>query len=167
MSKNSTIDVFIARMETALAALDAHERSEIVMETRSHLLERTAEGKLDETLQELGEPELYARQFLPEAPDSGTQPPLSALLIRFGVFAVCALLGLLSSAISVSKTMNPEEIGLWLSTEGDFFVLGRFSGSDPAIYDALGPTFLPVFILITAACSIIGYAQLKWLSKNR
>ncbi|HET7456644.1 MAG TPA: hypothetical protein VFJ74_03250 [Gemmatimonadaceae bacterium] len=84
----AALEAYLERLDAALAGAPASERREILLETRSHVLERTErspERTVAEVLAELGTPTEYARQFLADdlvesstTAASGARPTASA-----------------------------------------------------------------------------------------
>ncbi|HZF66926.1 MAG TPA: hypothetical protein VEZ47_02695 [Gemmatirosa sp.] len=65
------LERYLARVAAALHALPPTEREEILLETRSHVVEQTGRSPargVEDVLAELGEPQAYAHQFLAEQP---------------------------------------------------------------------------------------------------
>jgi hypothetical protein len=68
------LDAYLSALDAALAGVSAAERRDILLETRSHVLERTARAPgrpVGAVLAELGPPDAYARQFLTTAAAPG------------------------------------------------------------------------------------------------
>lgn len=180
---DARLDAYLARLEAELAPLPAQERREILLETRSHLLERTAgapTGSGDAVLAELGSPEAYARQFLPHAdeperpagapatiarlatgPWTGL-PVLFVVMVAYGIAAGTFLLG-------VWKLVEPRATGLFVSHAGG----GRsvmLVVSDPRAAegrDVLGYWFVPIAILISVSIHLAMSALLRRVHRHR
>jgi hypothetical protein len=74
---SAALEDYLARLEAALAAVPAAERREILLETRSHVLEQASRSPargVAAVLAELGPPESYARQFVGDEPHATTAP---------------------------------------------------------------------------------------------
>jgi hypothetical protein len=131
----SGLDRYLSRLEAELGAVPPSDRREILLETRSHVLDRTSRSpsrSVEEVLAELGAPEEYARQFLrdeepapPAAPRLGTLHRLARLaaggwrtlpLLSF-VLASYAI-AVFAFAIGFWKLVEPDATGLWINDFG-------------------------------------------------
>jgi len=164
----------------------AEERREILLETRSHVLERTARAPapVEAVLAELGPPEAYARQFLADAeppadaapatpaPDvvqgfarlaTGRWTALPLLLVVVTGYAFALLLFLLA----VSKLLEPDTTGLYLSDARGrpaFLIVW----SDPGFggREVLGHLFAPLALAIAAALHLLLRALLRRVARR-
>lgn len=165
-----TPEAWLRRLEWALGSLPAVERTEIVREARSHLEERSANGRDGtDVLAAMGTPEDYARGFLDEyelarALGDGTVSGLMAAAgqrmhrsaVALGAFVGVLLLGLLGASALLTALMHfldPDHWGLWLSSR--MLLLGQVD--DPAeARELLGAGIYPFAAIIVAVCWAAG-----------
>lgn len=130
MTPEAYRDHYLRRLRWALQPLPEEDRGEIVAETRSHFLDREAQGVAVEAIAaELGEPEVYARGFLENyeistALAGGSVPRMLATASRWlgrGVvaslgFFLVLLLYLLAGSwglVALLKPVFPDRVGFW------------------------------------------------------
>lgn len=83
MEDKKALDNYLARLEKCLGPISITERSEIVVEIKSHIedtLEAHAEETLDSVLKSLGEPEIVANKYLLERGLRPQKPPRSPMI---------------------------------------------------------------------------------------
>lgn len=169
---------YLERLGAALAGAPPAERREILLETRSHVLERAGRSpaeRVEDVLAELGAPEAYARQFLPDAvaapaplPDNG----LSAVARLAGggwaalpaLFGVATVYGVAALALFMAawELRQPETVGLWIGTgpEGRRILLGsNLSGRN--MREVLGGSLVPLALLVAATIHLAVSALLR------
>ncbi|MFN2566744.1 MAG: hypothetical protein ABR499_17240 [Gemmatimonadaceae bacterium] len=131
--QSPALDRYLVRLEAELRNVPPADRREILLETRSHVLERTSRApsrSVKEVLAELGPAEEYARQFLPDSEPQQTDRPgvlrgiaylatgrwttLPLFFVVIGAYAVAAL----AFAIGVWKLVEPNATGLWITDLG-------------------------------------------------
>ena len=178
----SALDAYLSRLETRLAALPAAERREILLETRSHVLERTEREPsrpIADVLAELGTPERYATQFLPAdhaAPAQRTTALGAIARLASGRWTSLPLLLLVVTAYSVAVLMLllalwklnlPAEVGLWIDHgEGGrrSFFFGATDGAPPPKgREVLGYWIVPMLLLLATTIHLIMSALLRRL----
>lgn len=155
---------YARRLDAGLKRLPAEERERIVLEIRSHLVERAAGGALDASLAALGRPEHLARTFVEDhqmttalarsspAPllltvlDRATRS-VAAAVIGFGALSLY-LLSFAFALVAVLKPLFPEHVGFWLEP----LKFGAFVGDSPASPELLGWKIIPVALGLAAAC---------------
>ncbi|MBN2675956.1 MAG: DUF1700 domain-containing protein [Alphaproteobacteria bacterium] len=66
--KDKSLDIYLNKLDKALEGLDASQRSELILEIKSHILEKAeaSKKKIPEILKEFGTAELFAKRFLKE-----------------------------------------------------------------------------------------------------
>ena len=178
------LESYLARVETALASLPPAERREILLETRSHVLERAERrsGSTGDVLAELGAPEDYAQQFLP-ATDPAPEPEPSALggLARLAegkwtslplLFAIVSAyaVAVIATLLALSKLAEPDATGLWISQSGGGHRSFYLVASDPSHAndrEILRPWFVPIMLLIALTVHLAMSALLKRLARGR
>lgn len=166
--QSTTLDAYLRRLDSALARVPAAERREILLETRSHVVEqarRAPARSVADVLADLGEPEAYAHRFMDEEAPPPPRGPvalrgigrlatggwrsLPALLLVLAGYAVVALALLLA----VVKLVSPDSIGVWvLEVEG--VRRSRFAGvtTEPqAGREVLGLTLVALLLLVAGA----------------
>ena len=167
--RGSPLESYLSQLEAELAAVSSDDRREILMETRSHVLERTqrmTHGDVAHVLSELGPPERYARQFLPDASTEPMPSPHGTLLQRLlgvatrgwhtlplfllvvgGYF--CAALAFL---LAIGKIVEPNATGLFVDhANGRRQISFVWSEPNPRGRDVLGLWFVPIMFGISVA----------------
>ena len=178
------LETYLGRLEAALAALPAEERREILLETRSHVLERARRAParaLPDLLAELGPPEAYARQFLPDETPPGQATPRARrgsttlaglaelttrgwrglpLLLVFG--AAYALAGIVLLFV-LGELVDPIGTGVFVDPRPDgtsrIHVLVSSDGAPGR--DVLGRWLLPIALAITGVIHLVVRASLR------
>jgi hypothetical protein len=124
------LDRYLARLEAELRNVPLADREEILLETRSHVLERTSRSpsrSVEDVLSELGPPDAYARRFFPEADPEPVGRPvvlggiarlatgpwmtIPLFVVVIGAYAVATAAFL----IAVWKLVEPNATGLWIT----------------------------------------------------
>lgn len=157
MTNEAQIDQYIRELGRSLESLRSHDRQEILLETRSHLHERSATGRLDEAFAAMGPAEVFAAGYCAHDGTANRAAPVGAkpLLLRFGVAAIALLLAVPCVFAFLMEIASPAEFGLWISTEDDFYVLGKHAGDNPLIRDAMGALMLPVSGLLSLLFAVV------------
>lgn len=167
----AALEAYLARLRAELAGVPAAERQEILLETRSHVLERTgrppARG-VDEVLAELGPPAEYARQFLPEVEAAPPHRPgtlgglawlatgrwtalplLFAVVLAYGVAAFTFL-------FAVSKLLEPNATGVYTSdAQGRRGLMIVWSDPTHGGHEVLGMWLVPLALLVSLAIHLL------------
>jgi hypothetical protein len=157
----------------ALARLPEEERREIVLEIRSHILDRCEGGSgvpFEDVERELGASEDLARRFRDSyevsaalATGSGRRMLGAAGLILgrsvrtfagFLLFLILYSVSLTFAAIGVMKPIFPERVGLW-TANGSLYSVG-FVDPQPGLTEHLGYWLVPLSL---AAATVV-----YWLS---
>jgi len=177
--ETAPLRVYLARLEAALASAPAAERREIVLETQSHVLERVHRSPwepVEGVLAELGAPETYARQFLPEVPSpsrpsrpgqtlravaglaAGGWATLPALLVVAALYTV-AVVALFMAAWELHQ---PDTVGLWIGmgAEGRQVLLGS-NLSGRSMREVLGGRLVPLALLVAVTVHFAVSALLR------
>lgn len=187
-SQNPTLEWYLSRLDAQLGALSPSERREILMETRSHVSERTARfpfPSVEEVLAQFDAPEVYARQFLQDkalpAPTALQQPSRRtalqglARLATGGWLALPVLLvvvfayaiALTAFIVGLTKVINPADVGVWVRDVG-----GRTELSHAGYNAELGGREIAGYWLaviafgIAIAISAVVSAFLRWLARR-
>jgi hypothetical protein len=160
---------YLGQLNAALAALTPDERQEILLETRSHVLDRwqrEPSRRMERVLAELGPAREYARQFLPDAvePPPPPGPPALARLVTGGVRTLPLLfvvVGAYSVAMllllaAVTELVDPTATGLYVGggPRGRGFQL-VLSDPAPSGRDVLGPWFAPAALALAVAIHLL------------
>lgn len=180
MSLTREGEAFLERFDRALRALPPEARADVVAEVRSHLEERTEQGRPD-AVQAFGSPEEYARGFLGEwrlegAVAAGTPWRLLSALLRsstnalflLAVFApllVLQLMGVVLVALGLLRPLAPDHIGLF-HVPGQL-VLGAAGGSVHPQGDLLGAWTVPFFVAGGLLLLWSGRKALLWTARWR
>lgn len=152
------LESYLDRLERALAPLTAPERTEIVQETRSHVLDRLESrpgAGAEDVLLELGPPDAYAARFLEADPDAsrgaGAGERLSRLttrgwrgLLAFNGVVILYGMGLFFLALATLKALRPERVGLWFDSAEGLWTLAFFGTEAPPGREVLGWWLLAV-----------------------
>jgi uncharacterized membrane protein len=128
------LESYLSHLEKQLGALSLDERREILMETRSHVSERTARfpfPTIEEVLAQFGRPDIYARQFLQDKVPRAIARRRTALqglarLAAGGWLAMPVLLlvlfaytiALAAFATGLTKIISPGDVGVWVHDVG-------------------------------------------------
>lgn len=188
MAGHQDLEAYLVRLDAALRALPAEEREEIVLETRSHILDslRLA-GDRAVVFTELGPPELYARSFLDalDEPESNVvrTPRAPTLLLRLaagGAGAFIALnlmvaaygLALVLLLLAGLKLLHPERVGVWIDpTTRSYSVALTGSSGAPAGSEVLGWWLVPITLTLAAllyvATTRLTRAVILWREATR
>lgn len=181
------LDRYLARLDAALAGVPAPERREILLETRSHVVEqthRTPARAVDDVLAELGAPEVYAGQFLPDEPTpvrvddqrgsetlrglaqlTAAGPRAIPLLLLFAVgYAVAGLVLL----FVVAELADPRGTGVFVHPRPAARpLISVLMGGDVGGRDVLGSAVIPLGLLIVAAVHLALRAVLRVVLRRR
>lgn len=168
-SEYRELDNYERQLRWALAALPESDRSSIVAEMRSHILDRLDDGAdLDTALAALGPPNDYARAFcesyeVTRALSSRKTPWMLQTLLRgwasssssFGALIIIAIawtIALQVTFVALLKLSDPVHVGLWRSEH--FLFIGIVD--DPSSgTELLGAWIAPLaFTCLIAAWSI-------------
>jgi uncharacterized membrane protein len=176
------LESYLARLEAALSTTPTVERREILLETRSHVLERTRRGqpqRVEDVLAQLGAPEAYARQFMPEL-DTPTTPHANALsgiarlasggstaLPALFVVAMSYAVAVLALLMAAWELLEPDKVGLWLGTAGGErrILLGSYSRG-PHMREVLGDGLVPLALVLAVTVHIAMSALLRRLVRD-
>lgn len=152
MSANeAALQQYLARLEAELSAVPEAERREILLETRSHVLDRTRRTpslNVEQVLAELGPAEQYARRFLPATAALARRPGVWARIAEQRWMGLVLLLPVVAAysvavvavLIAINKLVEPANTGVWMNNPGDPFQL-QIVVSDPGPrkgHEALG-----------------------------
>jgi hypothetical protein len=173
------LEVYLQAVEEHLQSLSPEDSSEIILELRSHVLDRVkgdlSDATVSATLTRLGDPREIARINLRMRlaavavahPQLLTAAGILSRLVAIGgkgflililsltgyAFAACWLL------TALAKPFAPDRVGLWLLPDptGDLsFSLGRH-GAGAAGHDILGWWIIPIGLLVGAICAFLTY----------
>jgi hypothetical protein len=174
----AALDAYLSKLESALAQLSPGERRDILLETRSHVVDRATRPPfldVDDALAELGPVETYARQFLPEQPPSTTRRSAAlglAQLIGSGwsalpllaLVAVAYFIAVFLFLLAVGKLVEPEATGLFA---GPKHVYLYWSSPNPAGRDVLGLWFAPIALLGSLLIHLSVSALLRRVARRK
>lgn len=162
------LETYLKRLRWALAGLPEEDRNEIVLETRSHFLDRLEGPRavpFATVAQELGAPEEYARRFrenyeISAALGSGSAfhmlHAVARLLGRslqafvgFFFFLFLYLNSVAFLLVAILKPVFPENMGLWTSSREPLFLFGFVEDpARPGLSEHLGWWLVPVSLAI-------------------
>jgi hypothetical protein len=181
---NHLVDVYLSRLESALAGLPPLERSEIVREIRAHILDSVSgsidpQGATDRVLRLLGAPEELANRYAAESLFKRARYSFSPWLLlqtswrwaKLGIKGMAAfflaILGYSTAlALTVSvflKPFMPSRVGLWLSSRS----LQIGTSDNPGGHELLGHWFVPVIAVCAFAAAVGTTHALRWLMGRR
>jgi hypothetical protein len=174
------LDAYLARLDASLAELPAEERRDILLETRSHVLEQSGRAPcrcVDEVLAELGPAERYARQFLPGSATPGPRPGVISRLAGqrwMGLVLMLPLVAAYSVAgfavlLAINKMVEPANTGVWLHHPGEPFRL-ELVISDPDARpgrEALGLWLVPLMLALALGVHLAVRAVLRRFLRPR
>ena len=163
------METYLKRLRWALAGLPEEDRNEIVLETRSHFLDRLEGPRaipFETVARELGPPEEYARRFrenyeISAALGSGSAvrmlQAVAKLLGRslqvflgFFFFLFLYLNTVAFALVAVLKPVFPENMGLWTSSREPLFLFGFIEDpARPGLSEHLGWWLVPVCLALS------------------
>ena len=176
------LEQYLERVRASLRGLTPAKADEILLELRSHLLERSASGGPREAITSLGEPEALARQYREDdtvARAECARSPIvllhSLILLRrrsvmgWAVLFLCALgyaWAIVLAAAAVEKILSPRDVGFWVGAG-----LPRLTvdGATPqGFHEVLGWWMVP-FGLATCALLLVVTRQigLWWIRRRK
>lgn len=178
MTAPMTIDAYIGRFQTALrgSPMAQEEQARLALEIRGHLSEvaERSDDLLERSMAAMGKPEAFAKGFLAEfelaqAVRFGTTRRVLIALVRVSVRSLAAFvtamgafiaygMGVAFVAVAVLKPFFPRHTGLWLHPLK--FGL-EFGGPVHTDQELLGLWFIPVAVLLAAACFVVGTAVVR------
>ncbi|TRO96621.1 hypothetical protein FKB34_04085 [Glycocaulis profundi] len=120
---NQAITAYLEDLARSLADMDRYEARDILTETESHLHARAGQGRLDETLSDMGTPQAYAARFRGEP--GAASPARLPVLAASGVLV---LLAFFMAGVAVIDFLVPS-FGLWTNSQTGSVVLGLASPS--------------------------------------
>jgi hypothetical protein len=173
------LEVYLQTVEEHLKSLPPEDRSEIVQELRSHVLDRIkgdlSDATVSATLTRLGDPREIARVNLrmrvaAVAVAYGTPLTVARTLTRLATLGGRGLLTVILSLTgyafagcwlltALAKPFAPDRVGLWVLPDptGDLSLsLGRH-GAGAAGYDVLGWWIIPIGLAVGVACAVLTY----------
>jgi len=181
---NHRIDLYLSRLERALAGVAPLERNEIVREIRAHILDSVSgsadpQGATDRVLRLLGVPEELANRYAAESLFTRARYSFSPWILvhtswrwaKLGMKGMAvfflAILGYSTAlALTVSiflKPFMPSEIGLWLGPWSlHVGTPGTMGGRE-----LLGQWFVPVIAACAFGAAIGTTHALRWLIRRR
>lgn len=155
MAENPLVEQYLRAFESALTAFNVPEKTEVVVEIRSHIAEALAEGKpLAAVLAALGPAEDLARAYAVELtlnPRSDTKPSLLLRSLRLiGIFfvgslvtfVVVSLLGTVGIGFTLSGIIMVAVAGL--EAVGIHLPFVETGGFPPSVFLLLGAAILVV-----------------------
>lgn len=172
---------YLQRFLRALRPLPDSDRTDIVAEIESHILERSRAGDLqtEKVLAALGDPETLARAYVEDHELSNAVhrasplPLLAAALSRGTRSATAFLIGLIAvivytfaislAAVAVLKPIAPRNVGLW--TESGSFSFG-FLSSPPSTPELLGLWIVPLALAGAVVCYLVATRLMKLWGLN-
>lgn len=167
-------ELFLSRLMIELKPLGPRLVSDIIRESRMHLLVRSSQGQLRMALAAFGPPEVYARAFL--ADHENPEPKLSTIPTTcyragsklFGkvlqkrqkvgpkfpmAITVGCLLGITAASLGIAEILAPENTGLFIGKNS--FAFGLIDSSSlGSSNDVLGRSFA-VYAFSTACLAFV------------
>ena len=163
MNDAARIEFYLKKMRTAFPPCSKADTDDVIRETKSHLLERSAEGRLEEALSALGAPEQYAAKFSDNSLIQNSLFSLAEIAFRMSLSVCACVIAVIFLIAAIMEIANPADVGLWISSVDRHFVLGLYEGANPNLRDVLGPLMLPAALLTSGVCFVIIYGQARWL----
>ena len=178
MTTETRINTYLAELSRALRGISEVDRKDIIEEIRAHLEHRAGEGRLDEAIKSLGNPQTCARGFIEELKlqqaftDRGPGSTFAALL-ALASQRLTASVGLLLSGVffllaagfaftAFIELVKPDAAGLWSNPDTSTFFLGVIDTSDlGGARDLLGLWLFPVAVVLCLASLLTG----QWLGR--
>jgi hypothetical protein len=173
------LEAYLQTVEDHLKSLPPEDRSEIVRELQSHVLDRVkgdlSNASVSAALATLGDPREIARinlrmRVAAVAVDDGTPLTVARTLTRLAILGGQGLLTFILSLAgyafagcwlltALAKPFAPDRVGLWLLPDatGDLSLsLGRH-GAHAAGHDMLGWWIIPIGLAVGIVCAILTY----------
>jgi len=161
-----TIDRYLERVCDGLDGLPRAKKDEILLELRSHLLDRAAAGDVNDAMASLGAPEMLAREYREDdmvARAECARSPLtllhSLILLRrrsaagWIVLFLCALgyaWAIALAAAAVEKILSPRDVGFLVGAGMPRLTV---DGASPqGFHEILGWWIVPIGL---ATCAIL------------
>lgn len=178
MSNSSPLnkDHWLRRLEWSLHSLPSKDRTDIVLEARSHIEDRIAQGVSEtDALSSLGTPEEHAHGFVQEFELSealGSRAGFRMLRVagnrvhRNAAAALAMLLVFMLGVIAIGTVLtalmrftNGAQWGVW--TASHMFLIGYQESNDGA-REIVGAGIYPLAVLCVFTCWHMGRAILLW-----
>jgi hypothetical protein len=173
------LEVYLQTVEEHLKSLPPEDRSEIVRELRSHVLDRIkgdlSDTTVNATLTRLGDPREIARinlrmRVAAVAVAHSTPLTVARTLTRLAALGGKGLLTFILSLTgyafagcwlltALAKPFAPDRVGLWVLPDptGDLSLsLGRH-GAGAAGHDVLGWWIIPIGLAVGVVCAVLTY----------
>ncbi len=161
------IDDYLGKLRRNLRGLKADDARDIVEELRSHILDKSAEQKVEAVLSALGPPEELASQYTTESlfvRAEVSRSPWAILKSLFhwaslsvaGFFVLMgSLLGYFAGVVLILvgylKLIHPHTAGIWTTRDdtGDLQILVRlgFGSPPPGAHEVMGWWIVPIGVL--------------------
>jgi uncharacterized membrane protein len=179
------IEIYLGRLEAALAGLAEPEKDEIRREIRAHILDSAAgapdpDAAVDRVLGMLGTPEELGERYRTESLLARASRSFSPWLLlrtcwrwaRVGMKGTIAfLLALVGYGLALGLTISvflkpfiPAKVGMWVGKEG--LIIG-YPGHPEAMHEILGPWFVPVIACAAFAIAVGTTQGLRWMIRKR
>lgn len=179
-ANEAALQQYLSRLEAELAAVPEADRREILLETRSHVLDRTRRTpslSVDQALAELGPAERYARQFLSASAKPARRPGLIARLAGqrwMGLVLLLPVVAAYSVAVfavllAINKMLEPANTGVWIHNPGERFRLELVISSPGARpgREALGLWLVPLMLALALGVHLAVRAVLRRFLRPR
>jgi len=175
------LESYLLRLAAELATVPELERSDILMETRSHVAERIRRAPattVQQVLVDLGPPEEYAHRFLPDASMSTAEPgtlgDIAALATGGWLAMPLLLLVMLAYAIAglwvivaLIKIGDPAGTGVWVDrTSGHLVSAGLGMKANVDAREVIGYWLVPICLGIAYGIHRAIAALLRRVRRN-
>ena len=182
---NKAIDAYLSRVLQKLQKLSSTQICEILVELRSHILDRASspgaeitDATIHEAIYRLGPPDALAEMYLTEnlmGMAEQTRSPwvvmrtLFRLAIKSGWALMAFLVSLLGYGVAtaflfcaVGKPFYPDRDGLWWNVEGHTLVGLGFIWPQQSDRELLGWWIIPVGLLVFALAALLTTWFARW-----
>ncbi|HYM75173.1 MAG TPA: hypothetical protein VE377_04275 [Candidatus Dormibacteraeota bacterium] len=182
---DTRIEMYLNRLQSALAGVSSGDREDILREIRAHILDSAGnspdrEGAVDRVLRLLGTPEELAGRYSTECQLTRASRSFSPWLLlrtcwgwaKLGMKGTLAfLLALFGYTLALGFTISiflkpfmPDKIGMWIGPEG--LDIGVPSHPEQ-MHELLGHYFVPVIAAAAFATAIGTTHALRWMMRKR
>jgi hypothetical protein len=182
---DARIEVYLARLNSALRGLSAEEKQDILLEIRSHIADSVAvaqdrEAAVERVMRLLGDPRELAQRYKAERMLTRASRSFSPLLLlsttwgwaKLGMKGTVAFfvalfgygIALALTITLILKPIMPSRVGVWWG-HGDLNV-GMVDHPE-RMHELLGQWYVPVIVVLAFGFAVGTTQALRWLIRSR
>ncbi len=156
------IDQYLLTLESALGALPAPERADILAETRAHLADRAAQLGERVAIDRLGPAHALASGHLVSLGYAPVDAPPGARIWVWPAAAILWACSVFATGLLALEIVSPSVTGLWMNVQTGSMYLGAASIETPGqLIDLAGPFLAPAAAVISALAALCGWRVLR------